>query len=149
MTSCKCSILPRLLFCTLFGTTAVLTHIQTFQISVTVSFWGQSHTFFWEHFLVGSLTFQATETLFTFGFAAWVQKQFRIYLSHTLRIRLTAFSKTPARLSLITSSSYAAAHCSSFCCCLRPDTTSELKQKYLLPAYINLDSSNHTLQCAR
>ena len=34
-------------------------------------------------YLLESLTFQALVTLFTFGFTGLVQKQFRIYLSHT------------------------------------------------------------------
>lgn len=42
---------------------------------------------------------QVLERLFTFGFTGLVQKQFRIFLSHTLR--LTGFSNTAAWQSLI------------------------------------------------
>lgn len=79
-------------FCTLFGTTASFESHSGLLITsaMPVSFckW-ITETFILSqkisiviHLLESSI-FQASETLFTFGFTGLVQKQFRIYLSHS------------------------------------------------------------------
>lgn len=89
----------KVVLCTLFGTTASIESQSNLPITSAVplsSCKGIMETFILSQKLsivinlLESSIFQVLETLFTFGFTGLVQKQFRIYLSHTLKIRLTA-----------------------------------------------------------
>lgn len=146
----------KVVLCTLFGTTASIESQSNLPITSAVplsSCKGIMETFILSQKLsivinlLESSIFQVLETLFTFGFTGLVQKQFRIYLSHTLKIRLTAWyccTTVTHHFLLI--------RCSPLQFFLPlPKTLCDLwnKAEIFVSCLINLCSSIHTMQCAR